>query len=1145
MSPEQKSRIEAFVGVFFDGKELERLICGSTSLTDKEVSELITTIDQYQEAQRELSIITPEIISGPPISVQELAEYFGDQERHLFVSKEEQEHTFDAALDSLLEELVDNSEVPSAVQILAVSNELSVTESIKKMDDLFYNAKRERIDSVLPRGANISTEVREEKIHEIKEFYDALKRNLVHSIEKFPYLWGQGQQAIAHLEPIYELWQLFISWDGRSGLSGLSQKLRQCSAYKALHRYAHPFLALSTLSDLLEQDTLDAEAVDQTLWTLVHGKGKPGAKTISDRLSFPRQRLYSRLAGYLEDIIAAEGNKLTVKERSRLYCAVEVLVSEIPANIGNIQLRTQDLCWRALLLSKANEDRRAAELAVKAINEASGVELPINNPFLWWSRLGDAHFIVAYSFSDPNHPEWSRGMECYNEALRYAFDENKPMVYLRQASANADRVEFYESKISEVEIEFFLEFANGGIDLANKAIKSEGRSETGIFTKARIEAALARLGRKIGLKDADTLEAKFFDSIKELQYHQPSHSGALRIAFNYLTNKGDLVGALDWLDTQIASLRDNAKDSYIRLANYLEYRAAEHAIDFGLEDEARERLIKIVRVTQPNNVEAWKLLNQLGFSIDEEHVAQNHYTQARQKIPGSVERKERAERAILTNQPLVDRDPGMNDVVPWTRHARLKLFLDDFTAAIKILEGLQSKFPSDPYVQFHIGEAYYRQGTQSPDTRAGADSSDNYDRAVNAFKRAWQIYNRVDTAHQLSACWSRKGDVDKERYWLEKAEEIDPSDGWTKLSLGWSAYKGGAMKKAVSYWVDALKYLCTERELAERQQALAYLAARSVVRYGQTCQVEELDLEQLSGNAIRLIASAASGTGWRYPRVIESLGRFLHEIPVHGLRRIPHAVRAHLIFLQLSGEEEFARQWHNQWYENFRAFKDSSLLVEYLSGGKSVFRRAALWSIEQNVARNLFEESSRYDSKVDWERWGAFVQVASSWEIQKDYYRKVYSAFPVGEVGSEELYLVLQVINQRLFRTAMDELGLDKTPSNISQVTAILSRIPIEPEILPATEIDQSAPEWILVHTDELSSRFLLNSASELIEQSSVNELRISWNLVGDRLCCSLNQRNGFTTVDFDSFRAFASRNANQIIESPEGGVDICIQAWA
>ncbi len=282
MSPEQKSRIEAFVGVFFDGKELERLICGTTSLTDKEVSELIATIDQYQEAQRELSKITPEIISGPPISEQELAKYFGDQERDIFVSKEEQEHTFDAALESLLEELVDNSEVPSAVQILAASNKLSVTESIKKMDDLFWKAKRERMDSALPRGANISTEARAEKKHEIKEFYDALKRNLVNSIENFPYLWGQGQQAIAHLEPIYELWQLFISWNGRSGLSVLSQKLRQCSAYKALHRYAHPFLALPTLSDLLEQDMLDAEAVEQTLWALVQGNGRPGAKTISD-----------------------------------------------------------------------------------------------------------------------------------------------------------------------------------------------------------------------------------------------------------------------------------------------------------------------------------------------------------------------------------------------------------------------------------------------------------------------------------------------------------------------------------------------------------------------------------------------------------------------------------------------------------------------------------------------------------------------------------------------------------------------------------------------------------------------------------------------------------------------------------------------
>ena len=1145
MSPEQKSRIEAFLGVFFDGKELERLISGTTMLSDKEVTGLITSIDQYQVAQKELGEITPEIISGPRISENEIAEYFGYQESSLTASKEDQEHSFNATLDSLLKELIDNSEIPSAVQMLACSNKLSVTESIEKMRGLLKKEKKRLLDRELPKDANISTETREEKRREIKEYCDSLKKNLVDSIEKFPYLWGRGQEAIAQLEPIYELWQLFSSWNRQSELSILSQKVRQCSAYRVLHRYAHPFLVLSTLSDLLEQDTLDAEAVDQTLWTLVHGKGKPGAKTISARLSFPRQRLYSRLAGYLEDIIAAKGNTLTVKERSRLYCAIEDLVSAIPPNLGNIQLRMQDLCWRALLLSKANEYRRASELAIKAINYAAGVELPKSNPFLWWSRLGDAHFIVAYSSSDPNHPEWSKGMEYYNEALRYAFDERKAMVYSRQASANADRVEFYESKILEVEIESFLELANAGIDLANKAIKSGSRSETGIFTKARIEAVWARLGRKLELKDADTLEAKFFDSIKELQYHQPSHSGAIRIAFNYLTNKGDLVGALDWLDTQIASLRGNASGSYIGLADYLEYRAAEHALDFGLEDEARERLIKIVSVTQPKNAEAWKLLYQLGFSIGEEHVAQKLYTQAMQKIPGSAERMALAESAILINQPFIDLDPGMNDVVPWTRHARLELFRDDFAAAIKILKGLQSKFPSDPYVQFHLGEAYYRQGTQSPDARAGADSNDNYDIAVEAFERAWLINNRVDTAHQLSACWSRKGDVDKERYWLEKAEEIDPSDGWTKLSLGWSAYKGGTVNKAVSYWVDALKYLCAERELAERQQALAYLAARSVVRYGQTCQVEELDLEQLSGNAIRLIASAATGTGWRYPRVIESFGRFLHEIPVHGLRRIPHAVRAHLIFLQLSGGDEFARQWHNRWYENFRALKDSSLLVEYLSGGKSVFRRAAVWSIERNVARNFFEESSRYDSKVDWERWGAFVQVASSWEIQKDYYRKVYSAFPVGEVGSEELYLVLQVINRRLFHKAMVELGLDKTPSNISQVAAMLSSIPIEPEILPATEIDQSAPEWVLVHTDELASRILLSSASELIEHSSVYGLRKSWNLVGDRLCCSLNQRNGFTTADFDSFRPFASRNGNQIIESPEGGVNICIQAWA
>lgn len=133
-------------------------------------------------------------------------------------------------------------------------------------------------------------------------------------------------------------------------------------------------------------------------------------------------------------------------------------------------------------------------------------------------------------------------------------------------------------------------------------------------------------------------------------------------------------------------------------------------LDLGQQDEARQRFQRMVTETQPNRPEARRELFRIGLAPSQEYLAQQLYEEARSQRPGSQDRRTFAIKAFEENRPLVGADPEMTDAVPWTRHARLLLLMDEIDDALGILEELRAKYPRDPYVWFHLGEAHYRKG---------------------------------------------------------------------------------------------------------------------------------------------------------------------------------------------------------------------------------------------------------------------------------------------------------------------------------------------------------------------------------------------------------------------------------------------------
>lgn len=1148
MSPESESRVRSFLKTFFSQKECERIIKDVILLGDLDSEGIIDSINRYELVRAKPQNYPQDTLFVESISEEELAELFDKESNTDVITNEyeEQESLFDAALASLVEQLIDNNPIPSAVRILAASTKLNVEECIRKIDHSLGMYKRSLLDRELPLAVTIPKEKRAAKKHEIVQFCDSLRANLVQSIEAFPLLWGRGQEEIAHLEPIHELGVIIQSAIAEGGLSVISTRLKQCSAYRALQRYDHPLMELPTLSRLLDQEELDSLAIEQTLWILVHGAGRPGANVISDRLRRPRQRLYAHLAIFIEHVVQSRSWTLSSSERNRIYHAVESLIDAVPENAHNTQLKMQDLAWRALLLSKAGEKERAGSLANRAINIARSDESLKVNEFLWWSRLGDAYAIAAASSGDPTHFGWVQCMTCYNSALSVAFEESKSLVLSRQAYAIAERVELYKSRSSEAEQDQLLALARAGVEVASLSVKLEKNSAAAtstIYTRARNEAVLALAAHNSAAEDVASLEGQFIDSVERILLFHPTHLNAIRLVLNYHIDKGDLINALDWLDMRIALLRKNGSDSHQKLADFLETRSVLIALDYGLEDDARDRLVKTVSMARPKYSEARALLRQLCSA--QENASQGLYAQAMKLAPGSEERSDVAKSALLHNEQLTQLDPTMSDVVVWTRHARLHIFLDEFDSAISILENLLVGFPNDPYVNFHFGEAYYKKGRASRVASFDVDSSECLAIAVKAFMRTWELRKRVDTAHQLSLCWGSMGDNSSQRMWLKRAEQLDPSNGWTKFSLGWSAYKGGDLTAAFSYWVDAVQCAGFDNNNAERMQAIAQLAARAIVRYGHDLRSEELNLQYLNANAIRLVASAASGVGWRRPRVIESFESCLDGIPVIGLKRIPHAVRAHLLFLQLAGGEDFANLWHERWYRNFLALKDRSLFIEYLAGGRGVFRRAASWIVHDDFGVRLREVVKQETHALNLKRWGAFIQAVSGEGRRADYYRNAYQLFPVGDIGCEELYLVMKVINGVLLDRAMEELGVGVTTERLSRAPVVCSGFLIEPEIFPAIELDSSAPESVLVQADSLALQILIDSVGGVYRGSNDVASKKRWVLHGDKLVCSLKQSNGFAASDYGIIASAASRDSNVSLMSTGEGVDVFIQTWS
>jgi tetratricopeptide (TPR) repeat protein len=1148
MSPEFKSRVRSFLEIFFAEKESERLLQGVISLEDLELEGIIDSIKRYELVHAKPPNDAQDTSSLESISVEELAKPFYKESDTDGISNEYGEHDslFDSALASLVEQLINNDPCPLAVRVLTTSTQLNVEECIRKMDFCLGMYKRSLLNSELPLAVTIPKEKRAAKKHEIVLFCDSLRANLIKSIEVFPFIWGKGQKEIAHLEPIHELGVIIQSAITENGLSDISARLMQCSAYRTLLRYEHPLMELPTLSRLVNQEELDSLAIDQTLWVLVNGMGRPGAKVISDRLRRPRQRLYTHLAVYIEHVVQSRSWALSSNERSRIYHAVESLIDAVPENASNMQLKMQDLAWRALLLSKAGDKERAGLLAKEAIDIARSDESSKVNEYLWWSRLGDAYAIAAASSGDPAHFGWQQCITCFNSALSAAFEDSKPLVLSRQAYAIAERVELYKSTNSEAEQEQLFALARAGVEVASMSVKLEknsARAISTIYTRARNEAVLALVAHKSAAEDAFSLESKFIDSVERILHFQPTHWNAIRLVVNYHIERGDIIDALDWMDARIALLRENESDSHQKLADFLEIRSVLIALDYGLEDNARDRLIKTVSMARPKHSEARALLRQLSSAQD--NASQGLYAQAMKKAPGSEERADFAKSALLHSEQLTRLDPNMSDVVVWTRHARLLIFLDEFDSAISILETLLMGFPNDPYVNFHLGEAYYKKGRASCVASPVADSGELLNIAIKAFMRAWELRKRVDTAHQLSLCWGSMGDISSQFIWLKKAEELDSSNGWTKFSLGWAAYKGGDLSAAFSYWVDAVQCASLDNNKAERLQTIAQLAARAIVRYGHDLRSEELNLQHLNANAIRLVASAASGAGWRRPRVIESFESVLDRIPAIGLKRIPHAVRAHLLFLQLTGGDEFANPWHARWYRNFLALKDRSLFIEYLAGGRGVFRRAASWITYENIGVRLREVVKHEARSLNLERWSGFIQAVTGEGRRDDYYRNAYQMFPAGDLGCEELYSVMKLINGVLFGKALGELGVGVPTERLSGAPVVFSGFLVEPEIFPAIELDSRAPEAVLVQADSLALQILIDSVGGGDKGTKGVASEKDWVLNGDSLVCSLKHSSGFAASDYEILASVASRDSNVSLMSTAEGVDVFIRTWS
>jgi tetratricopeptide (TPR) repeat protein len=243
------------------------------------------------------------------------------------------------------------------------------------------------------------------------------------------------------------------------------------------------------------------------------------------------------------------------------------------------------------------------------------------------------------------------------------------------------------------------------------------------------------------------------------------------------------------------------------------------------------------------------------------------------------------------------------------------LLIDEVDKALPILEKLRAKYPQDPYVWFHLGEAHYRKGMGYETGDQSNQAQKSYEEATTAFEKAWEIENRVDTADRLAACWTRRKNIPKAKQMLLEAEKLDPEDGRTKFSLGCAHYPAGELDQALRHWVAALQCFGEAESLAEREETLARQTANAVVRFAEKPMATKVPLNHLGSSALRMLTSAARSAGWNCSKIVESMGDGLDSLPPHARGRVPHALRAHLLYLQLAEGNEAAYQWHKRWFE--------------------------------------------------------------------------------------------------------------------------------------------------------------------------------------------------------------------------------------